>query len=51
MLAVLRDDGNELTTRLDAAKAAAPYCHAKRAPVDGEGKEVSLTVIIQKPGA
>ncbi len=48
MLAVLRNAGNETATRLDAAKAAAPYCHAKRVPVDGEGKDASRTVIVQK---
>lgn len=47
MLAVLRDEANEMAARLDAAKAAAPYCHPKRAPVDGDGKEQSLTVVLR----
>lgn len=34
MLSVLRDELQPLDTRLDAAKAAAPYVHAKLANVD-----------------
>lgn len=34
MLQALRDEGNDFTTRMDAAKAAAPYIHAKLAAVD-----------------
>lgn len=49
LLDVLRDEKNELGVRVDAAKAAAPYCHPRRAPVDGEGKEASLTVFVNKP--
>lgn len=51
MLAALRDEGRDFDTRMDAAKAAAPYCHPKRAPVDSDGEDVGLTVIINKPGA
>lgn len=44
MLAVLRDTKESPDRRLDAAKAAAPYVHPKRAPVDGDGKEAGLVV-------
>lgn len=49
MLGVLRDEGKPFDARMDAAKAAAPYVHPKRSPVDSEGKDASLTVIINKP--
>ena len=29
MLEILRDEGNDKKTRMDAATSAAPYCHAK----------------------
>lgn len=48
MLVALRDEQNAFDVRMDAAKAAAPYCHPKRSPVDGEGNEATLTVIINK---
>ena len=34
MLEVMRDDGNDLLIRMDAAKAAAPYVHPKLASVE-----------------
>lgn len=37
MLSVLRDEGNDNETRMDAAKAAAPYVHAKLASVEHKG--------------
>ncbi len=45
LLDVLRNTENDLAVRVDAAKAAAPYVHPKRAPVDGEGKEQRLIVV------
>lgn len=48
MLSILRDPLRPDDVRLDAAKAAAPYCHPKRAPVDAEGKDSALTVIVNK---
>lgn len=48
MLAALRNEDATFEARMDAAKSAAPYCHPKRAPVDGEGNEASLTVIVNK---
>ena len=48
MLAALRDDTKAFDERMDAAKAAAPYVHPRRAPVDGAGNESPLTIIVQK---
>jgi hypothetical protein len=39
MLGVLRDEGQEAAIRMDAAKAAAPYVHAKLASVEHSGKD------------
>ena len=51
LLSVLRDDTNEKPVRIDAAKAAAPYVHAKLQPVDPNGSTTQLMVIeIRKPG-
>lgn len=36
LLSVMRDEGAELGTRIDAGKAAAQYVHAKLQPVDGK---------------
>ena len=37
MLAILRDEKNAPDARMDAAKAAAPYVHAKLASVEHKG--------------
>jgi hypothetical protein len=37
MLAVMRDGGADEARRLDAAKAAAPYCHARLTAVELSG--------------
>lgn len=39
LLQVMRNDLNELPIRLDAAKSAAPYVHAKLANVQVTGKD------------
>lgn len=39
MLSILRNDGEEKAVRLDAAKAAAPYVHAKLSAVTVGGDE------------
>ena len=49
LLRVMRDVGADEAKRIDCAKAAAPYLHAKRAPVNSEGEDAALTVIINKP--
>lgn len=46
LLSVLRNDERTVEDRMEAAKAAAPYCHPKRAPVDGEGKDAGLTLTV-----
>ena len=50
MLSVMRDDGNDGAIRLDAAKSAAPYVHAKLSSIDAkldiDGK---LVININKP--
>ena len=38
MLAVMRDPAQPPSVRMDMAKAAAPFCHAKRLPETGEGR-------------
>ncbi len=37
LLVAMRDAGNEFSVRLDAAKAAAPYVHARLAAVTHQG--------------
>jgi len=48
MLQALRDESNDFATRMDAAKAAAPYIHAKLAAVDANvAVNGSMTVITE----
>jgi hypothetical protein len=50
LLRVMRDPLQEDTKRIDCAKAAAPYLHAKRAPIDSKGDDASgVVVIVNKP--
>lgn len=49
MLSVLRDEKRDFEDRFEAAKSAAPYVHPKRASVNAEGEEASLTIIVNKP--
>jgi hypothetical protein len=51
MLGILRDEENEAAVRMDAAKAAAPYVHARLASVEAnvEGK-LGVTVEIVRFG-
>lgn len=49
LLRMMRDAAVEEVKRIDCAKAAAPYLHAKRAPVNSDGEDATLTVIINKP--
>lgn len=46
LLRVMRDDNADEAKRIDCAKAAAPYIHPKRAPVDGDGNEAGLTLTV-----
>lgn len=50
MLSILRDELLASDVRMDAAKAAAPYVHPRRAPVNSDGEdEAGVVVIINKP--
>src|SRR5690242_2512984 len=40
MLRIMRDETKPLELRAEMAKAAAPYCHARRAPEDKAGRSV-----------
>jgi hypothetical protein len=42
LLGVLRDTEEEPARRMDAAKAAAPYCHARLATVDHKSSDGSM---------
>ena len=46
LLRLMRDENTDEAKRIDCAKAAAPYVHAKRAPIDGEGNEAGLTLTV-----
>ena len=37
LLAIMRDEGEDKRERLDAAKAAAPYCHARLSSTEFSG--------------
>lgn len=51
MLSVLRDETQESDKRLEAAKAAAPYVHARLSTVDANiSGDVGLTVEIVRLG-
>jgi hypothetical protein len=50
MLGIMRDEANEIGPRFEAAKAAAPYIHAKLANVDAKlNLDGTLNIIIKKP--
>jgi hypothetical protein len=42
--AVMRNEGNELSVRIDAAKALLPYTNFRKGLVDTSGRDVPLTV-------
>lgn len=44
LLQVMRDAGADEARRIDAAKAAAPYVHAKLQPVDKDGDSAQKVV-------
>ncbi len=56
MLAVMRDETQPPERRLEAAKSAAPYCHARLAPIEPpelQGKSmttgISVEFVIPRP--
>ncbi len=48
MLEVLRDETMEAAARMDAAKAAAPYVHARLASVEHKGEDGGPLQVIVK---
>ena len=46
LLEVMADESQPIATRVDAAKAAAPYVHFRKGLVDTSGRDVPLTVQI-----
>jgi hypothetical protein len=46
LLDVMVDEGQPMATRVDAAKAAAPYVHFRKGLVDTSGRDIPLTVQI-----
>lgn len=46
MLEVMRDEANETSARLDAAKSAAPYIHPRLSAVQVEGGDKPLKMQI-----
>jgi len=44
LLEVMADEGHPIATRVDAAKAAAPYVHFRKGLIDTSGRDVPLTV-------
>jgi hypothetical protein len=46
LLDVMADESHPIATRVDAAKAAAPYVHFRKGLVDTNGRDVPLTVKI-----
>ena len=45
LLSIMRDEANDLDTRKDAAKAAAPYCHARLASIAHSGPDGGSIVV------
>lgn len=43
MLGVMRDESEDKVRRLDAAKAVAPYCHARLTAIEHSGVIASMT--------
>src|SRR5215471_12387880 len=46
LLDVMADESHPIATRVDAAKAAAPYVHCRKGLVDTSGRDVPITVQI-----
>ena len=46
LLNVMEDESQTIATRVDAAKAAAPYVHFRKGLIDTTGRDVPLTVQI-----
>jgi hypothetical protein len=44
LLSVMEDESHPIATRVDAAKAAAPYVHFRKGMVDQAGRDQPITV-------
>jgi hypothetical protein len=44
LLEVMADESHPIATRLDAAKAAAPYVHFRKGLIDTSGRDVPIVV-------
>jgi hypothetical protein len=49
MLRILRDEEQDQATRMDAAKAAAPYVHARLATIEHSGETKVQYVVSSEP--
>lgn len=50
MLNLMRDEGQDMAMRFDAAKGAAPYVHARLSSIDAKvGIDGQLVIQINKP--
>ncbi len=49
LLSIVRDDGASPDRRFDAAKAAAPYCHARLAQIQATIDSTQLHVVSAEP--
>jgi hypothetical protein len=50
LLNVMEDESHPIATRVDAAKAAAPYVHFRKGLIDTNGRDVPLTVQVIRFG-
>ena len=50
LLKVMEDESHPIATRVDAAKAAAPYVHFRKGFIDTNGRDVPLTVQVIRFG-
>jgi hypothetical protein len=49
MLQVMRDPDADPYLRAEMAKAAAPYCHARKAPQEARGQNVPVIIYTHPP--
>lgn len=50
LLDVMEDENHPIATRVDAAKAAAPYVHFRKGLIDTNGRDVPLVVQVIRFG-
>jgi len=50
LIATMRDEANDPAMRLDAAKAAAPYCHPKLSSIEHSGPDGGpISYVVEAP--